>query len=83
MNKDQLKGKAKDVAGRVERQVGEWTGDPDKQVHGASKQVEGKVQKAWGDVKDAGEKANEEQRKVDDKEMARREEEKKKSRDAA
>jgi len=27
MNKDRIKGKVKDVAGRVERQAGEWTGD--------------------------------------------------------
>jgi uncharacterized protein YjbJ (UPF0337 family) len=59
MNKDQVKGKVKDVAGRVERQVGEWTGDPEKQVHGTLKQAEGKVQNAWGDAKDAGEKAAE------------------------
>lgn len=57
MNKDQVKGKVKDVAGRVERQVGEWTGDPEKQVNGALKQAEGKVQNAWGNAKDAGEKA--------------------------
>jgi uncharacterized protein YjbJ (UPF0337 family) len=57
MNKDQAEGKLKDVGGRVERQVGEWTGDPEKQGHGAAKQAEGKVQKAWGDVKDAGKKA--------------------------
>ncbi len=57
MNKDQAEGKLKDVTGRVERQVGEWTGDAEKQGHGAMKQVEGKVQKAWGDVKDAGKKA--------------------------
>jgi uncharacterized protein YjbJ (UPF0337 family) len=83
MNKDQVKGTAKDVAGRVERQVGEWTGDTEKQVHGAAKQVEGKVQKTYGDVKDAGEKAANEHREAEDREMARREEEKKKSRDAA
>jgi uncharacterized protein YjbJ (UPF0337 family) len=57
MNKDQVKGKVKDVAGRIERQAGEWTGDPEKQVHGALKQAEGKVQTAWGDAKDAGKKA--------------------------
>jgi uncharacterized protein YjbJ (UPF0337 family) len=57
MNKDQVKGKAKDIAGRVERQVGEWTGDPEKQVNGTLKQAEGKVQNAWGNAKDAGEKA--------------------------
>jgi len=57
MNKDQVEGKVKDVAGRIERQAGEWTGDPEKQVHGALKQVEGKVQNAWGNVKDADKKA--------------------------
>src|SRR5580692_127261 len=57
MNKDQVEGKVKDVAGRVERQVGEWTGDKEAQAHGALKQAEGKVQNAWGDVKDAGQKA--------------------------
>jgi uncharacterized protein YjbJ (UPF0337 family) len=57
MNKDQVKGKVKDVAGRVERQAGEWTGSKEAEVRGAAKQVEGKVQQAWGDVKDAGQKA--------------------------
>jgi uncharacterized protein YjbJ (UPF0337 family) len=57
MNKDRVKGKAKDVAGRIERQVGEWTGDPEKQGKGAAKQVEGKVQNAWGKLKDGVEKA--------------------------
>lgn len=57
MNKDQAEGKLKDIGGRVERQVGEWTGDAEKQAHGAAKQGEGKVQNAWGDVKEAGKKA--------------------------
>lgn len=52
MNKDRIKGKAKDVAGRVERQTGEWTGDTETQVKGAAKQVEGKVQNALGKIKD-------------------------------
>ena len=52
-DKDRVEGKIKDVAGRVERQVGEWTGDKEKQVHGAAKQVEGKVENTWGKVKDA------------------------------
>jgi uncharacterized protein YjbJ (UPF0337 family) len=59
MNKDQVEGKVKDAAGRVERQVGEWTGDKESQVHGAAKQVEGKIQNAWGNVKDAGSEAAE------------------------
>jgi uncharacterized protein YjbJ (UPF0337 family) len=53
MNKDRVQGKAKDIAGRIERQAGEWTGDSESQARGAAKQVAGKVQKAWGDVKDA------------------------------
>jgi uncharacterized protein YjbJ (UPF0337 family) len=57
MNEDQVKGKAKDIAGRVERQVGEWTGDSDKQVHGTAKQAHGKVQNAWGNVKEAAKNA--------------------------
>jgi uncharacterized protein YjbJ (UPF0337 family) len=57
VNKDQVEGKVKDVAGRVERQAGEWTGNKEAEVRGAAKQAEGKVQNAWGDVKDAGRKA--------------------------
>jgi len=57
MNKDQVQGKGKDIAGRIERQAGEWTGDKEKQVHGALKQVEGKLQNAWGNAKAANAKA--------------------------
>jgi uncharacterized protein YjbJ (UPF0337 family) len=57
MDKDEVKGKAKDVAGRIQRQAGEWTGDEESQAEGTAKQAEGKVQNAWGKVKDAGRKA--------------------------
>ena len=53
MNKDRVEGTLKDVAGRIERQAGEWTGDPKKQAEGTVKQVEGKLQNALGKVKDA------------------------------
>ena len=56
MNKDRVEGKVKDISGRVERQVGEWTDDPEKQVRGAAKQAEGKVQSTVGKVKDAASK---------------------------
>lgn len=65
MNQDEAKGKAKDIAGRVERQVGEWTGDKEAQVKGAAKQVEGKVQNAWGKAKDAVKKPNTNQAEKD------------------
>jgi uncharacterized protein YjbJ (UPF0337 family) len=57
MNKDLAKGKVKDIAGRVERQVGEWTDNPKMQVKGAAKQAEGKVQNAFGQAKDAAKQA--------------------------
>ncbi len=41
MNEDQVEGKVKDIAGRIERQAGEWTRDTNAQVKGAAKQVEG------------------------------------------
>ena len=53
MNSDQVKGAAKDVAGKVQRTVGEATGSTEQQVKGAAKQAEGKVQKAVGDATDA------------------------------
>ena len=57
MNKDRVEGKVKDIAGRVERQAGEWTDDPKMQVKGAAKQAEGKVQNTWGKTKDATKQA--------------------------
>ena len=53
MDSDRIKGKADDVAGRVKRQVGEWTGDTETQAEGAAQQAKGKVQNAWGKAKDA------------------------------
>jgi uncharacterized protein YjbJ (UPF0337 family) len=57
MNKDRVEGKIKDVAGRVERQAGEWTDNPKMQVKGTAKQAEGKVQNAWGKAKSAANQA--------------------------
>ncbi|MGH9545986.1 MAG: CsbD family protein [Terriglobales bacterium] len=73
MDKDRVEGKAKDIAGRVERQVGEWTGDNEAQVKGAAKQVEGKVQNAWGQAKDAVKKSSTNEADAD-KEQAQAEE---------
>ena len=43
MDKDRVAGKLKDIKGRIERHVGEWTGDKDAQ--------------AFGKIKDAGREA--------------------------
>jgi uncharacterized protein YjbJ (UPF0337 family) len=53
MDKDRVKGKMEDAAGRIKRQVGEWTGDKDMQAEGAMDQAKGKTQNMIGKVKDA------------------------------
>jgi uncharacterized protein YjbJ (UPF0337 family) len=57
MNKDRIKGKMDDAAGRAKRQVGEWTGDTKAQAEGAAQQVKGKAENVWGKVKDAAREA--------------------------
>lgn len=63
MNKDNIKGKMNDMAGRAERQVGEWTGDEKAQAEGLGKQIKGKAQNAVGNVKEAGQQAADKVRK--------------------
>lgn len=57
MDKDRVKGTMDDAAGRAKRQVGEWTGDTQTQAEGATQQVKGKAEKAWGNIKDAARNA--------------------------
>lgn len=58
MNRDQVKGTAKDVAGKVQQKVGELTGSTPQQVKGAAKQIEGKMQKGVGNAEQAHDKAD-------------------------
>jgi uncharacterized protein YjbJ (UPF0337 family) len=58
MNRNQVKGAAKDVAGKVQRKVGELTGNQNQQAKGAAMQVEGKVQKGVGNVEQALDEAD-------------------------
>jgi uncharacterized protein YjbJ (UPF0337 family) len=53
MNKDHVKGTAKDIAGKVQEKAGELTGSEKQQLKGIKNQAEGKLQKGVGDVKDA------------------------------
>ena len=55
MNKDQVKGTAKDITGKVQEQAGKLTGSKEQQIKGLSKQISGKAQKAVGDVEQAAE----------------------------
>ena len=77
MDKESIKGKAQDIAGRVERQVGEWTDNDKAQADGAAKQAEGKTRNVVGKMKDGVRdiadklKDNEHNRSVDrDEEVA-------------
>jgi uncharacterized protein YjbJ (UPF0337 family) len=50
MNKDQVKGTAKDIAGKVQEKAGKLVGSKEQQVKGLSKQISGKTQKSIGDA---------------------------------
>ncbi len=52
MNKDQIKGAAKDVAGKVQEKTGKLVGSEEQQAKGLAKQGEGKLQKGAGNVKE-------------------------------
>ena len=58
MNRDQVKGDAKNIAGKVQQKAGQLTGNKTQQAKGAAKQVEGKVQKALGNVEQSLDKAD-------------------------
>jgi uncharacterized protein YjbJ (UPF0337 family) len=52
MNKDQVTGVAKDIAGKVQESAGKLVGSKHQQAKGLEKQVEGKVEKSIGDAKE-------------------------------
>ena len=53
MNKDQVKGAAKDIAGKLQEEVGKLTGSTDQQVKGLQNQAKGKIQQNIGNLKEA------------------------------
>jgi uncharacterized protein YjbJ (UPF0337 family) len=58
MNSDQIKGKAKDIGGKIQEEAGKLVGSSEQQAKGLSKQVEGKTQEKVGDLKDTVNKGN-------------------------
>lgn len=57
MNRNEVKGTAKDIAGKAQQKFGEVTGSTGQQLKGAAKQVEGNVQKGVGKMQHAAEDA--------------------------
>ena len=53
MNKDQIKGAAKDIGGKIQEKTGKLVGSTEQQVKGLKHQVEGKVQQGVGNLKEA------------------------------
>jgi len=58
MNKNQIKGAAKDLAGKVQEEAGKLIGNKEQQVKGLGKQLSGKAEKIYGDAKEAIKDAN-------------------------
>ena len=51
MNRDQVKGHAKEVAGKVEKTVGRAVDSPKTEAKGIAKEITRKVQKAVGEAR--------------------------------
>jgi uncharacterized protein YjbJ (UPF0337 family) len=58
MNKDQVKGVAKDIAGKVQEEAGKLVGSKKQQIKGLGKQISGKAEKSYGDAKEVVKDAN-------------------------
>ncbi|HUV99727.1 MAG TPA: CsbD family protein [Gallionella sp.] len=52
MNKNQVKGSLKDIAGKVQEKTGQLVGSKEQQVKGLGKQISGKAEKTYGDAKE-------------------------------
>jgi len=69
VDKERIKGKAEDAAGRVQRQVGEWTGNEKAQAEGKARNAVGKLK---DEVRDATDKMHDEKvRREEDRKIER------------
>lgn len=53
MNKDQIKGKTREIVGDIQEATGKMLGSKEQRAKGLKKQVSGKTQKAVGDIKES------------------------------
>lgn len=56
MNKDQVQGAVKDIAGKIQEAVGKAIDSKEQQAKGLLHQVDGKVQQTVGDIKETAKK---------------------------
>jgi len=64
MNKDTIKGAAKEAAGKVQKEFGKAVDSPKHVIEGGAKEIEGKTQKTVGQVSEKMKKQAEESRKT-------------------
>jgi uncharacterized protein YjbJ (UPF0337 family) len=57
MNKDQVKGAAKDISGKVQEEAGKLVGSNEQQMRGLARQISGKALKSLGNFKQTVEDA--------------------------
>ena len=57
MNKDQVKGKAKHVAGKIQEKAGRLVGSKKQEAKGLAKQVTGKARETAGDFQEIAKKS--------------------------
>lgn len=57
MNKHQVKGAAKEAAGKVQRKTGTLLSNRKQEIKGTAAEVTGKAQRAYGNVKNDAQKA--------------------------
>ena len=65
MDKNRIKGKMDEIAGRAKRQAGEWTGDTQAQGEGTIDEIKGRAENAWGKVKDSARNARDDMNRKD------------------
>lgn len=51
MNRDQVKGRAKEAAGKLQKNAGKAVDSPKHTIKGAAREVAGKIQKKVGDAR--------------------------------
>jgi uncharacterized protein YjbJ (UPF0337 family) len=56
MNRDQAKGRGKEIAGKVEKTAGRIAGSTKTEAKGLAREMTGKVQKNVGDARNASQK---------------------------
>ena len=64
MNKDTIKGSAKEAAGKVQKEFGKAVDSPKHIIEGGAQELEGKAQKTVGQVSEKVKKQADESRKT-------------------